>query len=76
MIAIAISCNPTLLDRRRADHRARRHRAGGQCSISWTSCGCEHNMAMIMISHNMGVVAETADDILVMYAGQVVEQAP
>ena len=32
-------------------------------------------MAMIMITHDMGVVAETADDIAVMYAGQIVEQA-
>ena len=29
MIAIALACGPDLLDRRRADHRARRHRAGG-----------------------------------------------
>ena len=35
----------------------------------------EHDMAMILITHDMGVVAETADDILVMYAGQIVEQA-
>jgi oligopeptide/dipeptide ABC transporter ATP-binding protein len=32
-------------------------------------------MAMIIITHDMGVVAETADDIAVMYAGQIVEQA-
>jgi peptide/nickel transport system ATP-binding protein len=35
----------------------------------------QHNMAMIVITHDMGVVAETADDVVVMYAGQVVEQA-
>ena len=33
-------------------------------------------MAMILITHDMGVVAEAADDIVVMYAGQIVEQAP
>jgi oligopeptide/dipeptide ABC transporter ATP-binding protein len=32
-------------------------------------------MSMIIITHDMGVVAEAADDIVVMYAGQVVEQA-
>ena len=33
------------------------------------------DMAMIIITHDMGVVAETADEIAVMYAGQIVEQA-
>jgi oligopeptide/dipeptide ABC transporter ATP-binding protein len=33
-------------------------------------------MAMIIITHDMGVVAEAADEVLVMYAGQIVEQAP
>ena len=32
--------------------------------------------AIIMITHDLGVVAETADDVVVMYAAQIVEQAP
>ncbi|WP_217184214.1 ABC transporter ATP-binding protein [Streptomyces sp. AC495_CC817] len=36
----------------------------------------ETGAAMIMITHDMGVVAKTADDVLVMYAGKPVEQAP
>ena len=35
----------------------------------------EHQMGVMLITHDMGVVAETADDVIVMYAGQVVEQA-
>jgi len=35
-----------------------------------------HDMAMLIITHNMGVVAEAADEVAVMYAGQIVEQAP
>ena len=34
-----------------------------------------HGMAMIIITHDMGVVAETADDVAVMYAGEIVERA-
>jgi oligopeptide/dipeptide ABC transporter ATP-binding protein len=36
----------------------------------------ERQMALLLITHNMGVVAESADDVAVMYAGQIVEQAP
>jgi oligopeptide/dipeptide ABC transporter ATP-binding protein len=32
-------------------------------------------MAMILITHDMGVVAEVCDDVAIMYAGQIVEQA-
>jgi len=35
----------------------------------------EHEMAIVMITHDLGVVAELADDVLVMYGGRVVEQA-
>jgi peptide/nickel transport system ATP-binding protein len=35
----------------------------------------EHEMAIVMITHDLGVVAELADDVLVMYGGRIVEQA-
>ena len=34
------------------------------------------NMALVLITHDLGVVAETCDDVAVMYAGRVVERAP
>jgi peptide/nickel transport system ATP-binding protein len=35
----------------------------------------EHQMAIVMITHDLGVVAELADDVIVMYGGRVVEQS-
>ncbi|MCZ9346948.1 ABC transporter ATP-binding protein [Streptomyces sp. TRM76130] len=36
----------------------------------------EYNMGLILITHDLGVVADVADEIAVMYAGRIVEQAP
>jgi oligopeptide/dipeptide ABC transporter ATP-binding protein len=74
MIAIAISCNPKLLI---ADEPTTALDVTVQAGILdlLEELQEEHEMAMILITHDMGVVAEAADDIVVMYAGQVVEQA-
>ncbi|MFH8220277.1 ABC transporter ATP-binding protein [Streptomyces sp. NPDC018057] len=36
----------------------------------------EYNMGLILITHDLGVVADVADEIAVMYAGRIVERAP
>ena len=36
----------------------------------------ELGMALVMITHDLGVIAETVDDVAVMYAGQIVERGP
>jgi oligopeptide transport system ATP-binding protein len=74
MIAIALSCNPALLI---ADEPTTALDVTIQAQILdlLERLREEHEMAMIIITHDMGVVAEAADDVAVMYAGQIVEQA-
>ena len=74
MIAIALSCNPQLLI---ADEPTTALDVTIQAQILdlLERLREEHEMAMIIITHDMGVVAEAADEIAVMYAGQIVERA-
>ncbi|HEV3479815.1 MAG TPA: ABC transporter ATP-binding protein [Gaiellaceae bacterium] len=75
MIAIAMACNPKLLI---ADEPTTALDVTVQAGVLdlFHELRETHDMGVIIITHDMGVVAETADNIFVMYAGQIVEQAP
>jgi oligopeptide/dipeptide ABC transporter ATP-binding protein len=74
MIAIALSCEPELLI---ADEPTTALDVTIQAQVLdlLDELRESHGTAMILITHDMGVVAEAADDVVVMYAGQIVEQA-
>ena len=75
MIAMALSCNPALLI---ADEPTTALDVTTQAQIMELMLGLqqEFGMAIMLITHNLGVVAETCEEVLVMYMGEVVEQAP
>jgi len=73
MIAMAIACNPKLLI---ADEPTTALDVTIQAQILdlLVTLQKERNMGLVMITHNMGVVAETARRVMVMYAGQIMEE--
>lgn len=73
MIAMAISCNPTLLI---ADEPTTALDVTTQAQILELMRGLQetYNMAVLLITHDLGVVAEVADDVAVMYLGRIVEK--
>jgi peptide/nickel transport system ATP-binding protein len=75
VIAIALACGPRLLF---ADEPTTALDVTVQAQILnlLQQQQRERDMAMILVTHDLGVVAGRADDIAVMYAGQVVEHAP
>jgi peptide/nickel transport system ATP-binding protein len=75
MIAMALSCHPTLLI---ADEPTTALDVTTQTQILelMRQLQGEDGMAIMLITHDLGVVAEMATDVAVMYLGRVVEQAP
>jgi oligopeptide/dipeptide ABC transporter ATP-binding protein len=74
MIAMALSCNPSILI---ADEPTTALDVTIQAQIVEliSELKDDFNSAVIMITHDLGVVADIADEIIVMYAGRVVERA-
>jgi oligopeptide/dipeptide ABC transporter ATP-binding protein len=75
MIAMALACEPRLLI---ADEPTTALDVTIQAQILELMRELQHETgtAIILITHDLGVVAEVADEVVVMYAGRVVEQAP
>jgi peptide/nickel transport system ATP-binding protein len=75
MIAIALACKPKLLI---ADEPTTALDVTIQAQILAliNNLQKDNNMSVVLITHDLGVVAETCDDVLVMYAGKIVEKAP
>ena len=75
MIAIALACEPELL---LADEPTTALDVTVQAQILWLLRDLQRRLglAVIFVTHDLGVAAEVADDAAVMYAGRVVEQAP
>jgi len=73
MIAKALSCNPKLLI---ADEPTTALDVTIQAQILkiMKDLQTEYGMAIIFISHNMGVVAQIADEVAIMYLGRIVER--
>ena len=72
MIAMALACNPKLLI---ADEptTALDVTTQGQILDLLTELQEEHGMSILLITHDLGVIADMCDEAVVMYAGQVVE---
>jgi oligopeptide/dipeptide ABC transporter ATP-binding protein len=75
MIAMALACDPRLLI---ADEPTTALDVTIQAQILdlMRTLQRETGTAIILITHDLGVIAEVADEVLVMYAGRIVERAP
>ncbi len=75
MIAMALSCDPEILI---ADEPTTALDVTVQKTIIelLLRLKAERNMSLVFISHDLGVVSEIADRVIVMYKGEIVEEAP
>jgi peptide/nickel transport system ATP-binding protein len=75
VIALALAAEPQADRGRRAHHGAGRVDPGADHRAAQALCK-EHGAAVMLVTHDMGVIAETCDRVAVMYAGRVAEIGP
>ncbi|WP_309122832.1 ABC transporter ATP-binding protein [Paenibacillus sp.] len=75
MISMALSCNPELLI---ADEPTTALDVTIQAQVLdlMKSLQAEFGMAILLVTHDLGIIAEMCDEVAVMYLGKIVEQAP
>ena len=75
MIAMALACRPSLII---ADEPTTALDVTIQAQILdlLREMRAAHNLSLLLITHDLGVIAEMADRVAVMYAGRIVEEAP
>jgi oligopeptide/dipeptide ABC transporter ATP-binding protein len=75
MIAMALACNPNILI---ADEPTTALDVTIQAQIMalLADCKAERGMATLLITHDLGIVAQHADRVAIMYAGRIMESAP
>ncbi len=75
LIAMALACQPALVI---ADEPTTALDVTIQAEILelLREMKAQYNLALLLITHDLGVIAETADRVAVMYAGRIVEEAP
>jgi peptide/nickel transport system ATP-binding protein len=75
LIALALACRPSLVI---ADEPTTALDVTIQAEILdlLRETKAAHNLSMLLITHDLGVIAQTADRVAVMYQGKIVEQAP
>ncbi|MFF2479413.1 ABC transporter ATP-binding protein [Paenibacillus sp. NPDC058071] len=75
MISMALSCNPEILI---ADEPTTALDVTIQAQVLelMKSLQAEYGMAILLVTHDLGIIAEMCDEVAVMYLGKIVEQAP
>jgi peptide/nickel transport system ATP-binding protein len=75
MISMALSCNPEILI---ADEPTTALDVTIQAQVLelMKSLQAEFGMAILLVTHDLGIIAEMCDEVAVMYLGRIVEQAP
>ena len=74
MIAIAISCAPKLLIADEPDNGAGRYHSGPDSGINAEDKGEKYHMSLILITHDLGVIASMCTRVVVMYGGLIMEE--